>query len=74
MAVSAGQFNKGTSGMQRYVAALPMFMDVEVMNMDMRKVLGDESQGSSQLDPGKVAEGLSKFYKEILGSSILLVV
>ncbi|GMP61326.1 hypothetical protein CsSME_00023832 [Camellia sinensis var. sinensis] len=57
------QFNRGTSAMQHYVATRPMFIDVEVMNADIRLVLGDEG---SQPSPSNVARGLSSLYKEIL--------
>ncbi|KAF5946276.1 hypothetical protein HYC85_016504 [Camellia sinensis] len=49
--------------MQHYVATRPMFIDVEVMNADIRLVLGDEG---SQPSPSNVARGLSSLYKEIL--------
>ncbi|THG19497.1 hypothetical protein TEA_012835 [Camellia sinensis var. sinensis] len=58
------KFNRGTSAMQHYVATRPMFIDVEVMNADIRLVLGDEG---SQPSPSNVARGLSSLYKEILG-------
>ncbi|CAM6124454.1 unnamed protein product [Calypogeia fissa] len=51
------QFNRGVSAMQRYVASRPMFMDIEVMELDAKTVLGD---------PSNVAKGLSILYKEIL--------
>ncbi|KAH7577986.1 hypothetical protein JRO89_XS01G0323900 [Xanthoceras sorbifolium] len=56
------QFNRGTSAMQHYVATRPMFIDVEVMNADIRLVLGDQG---SQASPSNVARGLSSLYKEI---------
>ncbi|XP_010453306.1 PREDICTED: exocyst complex component SEC10 [Camelina sativa] len=56
------QFNRGTSAMQHYVATRPMFIDVEVMNSDIRLVLGDHG---SQPSPSNVARGLSALYKEI---------
>uniref|UniRef100_A0A1J3CAV2 Exocyst complex component SEC10 n=1 Tax=Noccaea caerulescens TaxID=107243 RepID=A0A1J3CAV2_NOCCA len=56
------QFNRGTSAMQHYVATRPMFIDVEVMNSDIRLVLGDHG---SQPSPSNVARGLSSLYKEI---------
>ncbi|KAF8118171.1 hypothetical protein N665_0006s0164 [Sinapis alba] len=56
------QFNRGTSAMQHYVATRPMFIDVEVMNSDIRLVLGDNG---SQPSPSNVARGLSSLYKEI---------
>ncbi|KAK3005129.1 hypothetical protein RJ639_017853 [Escallonia herrerae] len=55
------QFNRGTSAMQHYVGLRPMF-DVEVMNADIRLVLGDQG---SQPSPSNVARGLSSLYKEI---------
>lgn len=58
------QFNRGTSAMQHYVATRPMFIDVEVMNSDIRLVLGDHG---SQPSPSNVARGLSSLYKEITG-------
>ncbi|CAF1697203.1 unnamed protein product [Brassica napus] len=56
------QFNRGTSAMQHYVATRPMFIDVEVMNSDIRLVLGDDG---SQPSPSNVARGLSSLYKQI---------
>ncbi|XP_044493678.1 exocyst complex component SEC10b-like [Mangifera indica] len=56
------QFNRGTSAMQHYVATRPMFIDVEVMNADIRLVLGDQA---SQASPSDVSRGLSSLYKEI---------
>ncbi|KAJ4728212.1 exocyst complex component sec10 [Melia azedarach] len=56
------QFNRGTSAMQHYVATRPMFIDVEVMNADIRLVLGDQG---SQVSPNNVARGLASLYKEI---------
>ncbi|KAL2629540.1 hypothetical protein R1flu_014226 [Riccia fluitans] len=50
------QFNRGVSAMQRYVASRPMFMDVEVMELDS-KTVGE---------PGNTAKGLNALYKEIL--------
>ncbi|XP_028057999.1 exocyst complex component 5-like [Camellia sinensis] len=64
------QFNRGTSAMQHYVATRPMFIDVEVMNADIRLVLGDEG---SQPSPSNVARGLSSLYKEILGNFSYLI-
>ncbi|GER52244.1 exocyst complex component sec10 [Striga asiatica] len=55
------QFNRGTSAMQHYVGLRPMF-DLEVMNEDVKLVLGDPG---SQLSPSNVARGLSSLYKEI---------
>ncbi|KAF5731753.1 putative sec10 [Tripterygium wilfordii] len=57
------QFNRGTSAMQHYVATRPMFIDVEVMNVDTRLVLGDQG---SQASLSNVARGLSSLYKEII--------
>ncbi|KAJ0260850.1 Exocyst complex component SEC10a [Hirschfeldia incana] len=56
------QFNRGTSAMQHYVATRPMFIDVEVMNSDIRLVLGDDGSPPS---PSNVARGLSSLYKQI---------
>ncbi|WZY80417.1 hypothetical protein YC2023_026801 [Brassica napus] len=56
------QFNRGTSAMQHYVATRPMFIDVEVMNSDIRLVLGDDG---SQPSPSNVARGLASLYKQI---------
>ncbi|KAJ4908477.1 Exocyst complex component SEC10 [Raphanus sativus] len=56
------QFNRGTSAMQHYVATRPMFIDVEVMNSDIRLVLGDDGSLPS---PNNVARGLSSLYKQI---------
>lgn len=50
--------------MQHYVATRPMFIDVEVMNSDIRLVLGDNGSLPS---PSNVARGLSSLYKEITG-------
>lgn len=50
--------------MQHYVATRPMFIDVEVMNSDIRLVLGDSGSLPS---PSNVARGLSSLYKEITG-------
>lgn len=50
--------------MQHYVATRPMFIDVEVMNSDIRLVLGDHG---SQPSPSNVARGLSELYKGITG-------
>lgn len=50
--------------MQHYVATRPMFIDVEVMNADIRLVLGDQA---SQASPSDVSRGLSSLYKEITG-------
>ncbi|XP_068659031.1 exocyst complex component SEC10b-like isoform X1 [Aristolochia californica] len=56
------QFNRGTSAMQHYVITRPMFLDVEVMNADVRMVLGDQDL---QAGPKNLAHGLSQLYKEI---------
>ncbi|KAG9454738.1 hypothetical protein H6P81_007642 [Aristolochia fimbriata] len=56
------QFNRGTSAMQHYVTTRPMFLDVEVMNSDIRTVLGDQGL---QAGPNNLARGLSQLYKEI---------
>lgn len=50
--------------MQHYVASRPMFIDVEVMNADIRLVVGDQN---AQLNPTDVSHGLSQLYKEITG-------
>ena len=50
--------------MQHYVATRPMFIDVEVMNSDIRLVLGDDG---SQPSPSNVARGLASLYKQITG-------
>ncbi|KAG8364205.1 hypothetical protein BUALT_Bualt19G0104100 [Buddleja alternifolia] len=55
------QFNRGTSAMQHYVGLRPMF-DLEVVNEDVKLVLGDSG---SQPSPSNVARGLSSLYKEI---------
>jgi hypothetical protein len=58
------QFNRGMSAMHRYVASRPMFMDLEIMNMDARTVRGvDTVQGA----PPNLMKGLSTLYKEIIG-------
>ncbi|RZB46756.1 Exocyst complex component SEC10b [Glycine soja] len=56
------QFNRGKSAMQHYVAARPMFIDVEIMNADTKLVLGDQA---AQASPSNVVRGLSSLYKEI---------
>ncbi|KAH9602142.1 hypothetical protein KSS87_016597 [Heliosperma pusillum] len=56
------QFNRGSSAMQHYVATRPMFIDVEIMNADNRRVLGEQG---SQASPSNVARELSSLYKEI---------
>ncbi|KAK9715956.1 hypothetical protein RND81_06G201500 [Saponaria officinalis] len=56
------QFNRGSSAMQHYVATRPMFIDVEIMNADNRRVLGEQG---SQASPSNVARELSTLYKEI---------
>ncbi|KAL9247044.1 hypothetical protein vseg_020515 [Gypsophila vaccaria] len=56
------QFNRGSSAMQHYVATRPMFIDVEIMNADNRRVLGEQG---SQASPSNVARELSALYKEI---------
>lgn len=50
--------------MQHYVATRPVFIDVEVMNADIRLVLGDQA---AQASPSNVTRGLSSLYKEITG-------
>jgi hypothetical protein len=53
------------SAMHRYVASRPMFMDLEIMNMDARTVRGvDTVQGA----PPNLMKGLSTLYKEIIGA------
>lgn len=54
--------------MQHYVATRPMFIDVEVMNSDIRLVLGDHG---SQPSPSNVARGLSALFKEITGLKVI---
>ncbi|XP_068667881.1 exocyst complex component SEC10b-like [Aristolochia californica] len=56
------QFNRGTSAMQHYVTTRPMFLDVEVMNADIRMVLGDQGL---QAGPNNLARSLSQLYREI---------
>ncbi|XP_008807526.1 exocyst complex component 5 [Phoenix dactylifera] len=56
------QFNRGTSAMQHYVASRPMFIDVEVMNADIKLVLGDQGL---QAGSSNISRGLSTLYKEI---------
>ncbi|KAK1307319.1 Exocyst complex component 5 [Acorus calamus] len=56
------QFNRGTSAMQHYVATRPMFIDVEVMNADIKLVLGDHGLQSG---PTSIARGLTALYKEV---------
>lgn len=57
------QFNRGTSVMQHYVGLRPMF-DLEIMNADMKVVLGELG---SQPSPSNVGQGLSSLYSEITG-------
>ncbi|CAA7394210.1 unnamed protein product [Spirodela intermedia] len=56
------QFNKGTSAMQHYVASRPMFIDIEVMDSDVKLVLGDQGLQSGTTN---IARGLYTLYKEI---------
>lgn len=58
------QFNQGASASQRYVTSRPMFMNLEVMNKDLRTVLGPEG---GYLDVSDIMNGLSSVYKDILG-------
>lgn len=58
------QFNRGTSAMQHYVASRPMFIDIEVMDSDVKLVLGDQGL---QAGTTNIARGLSALYKEITG-------
>lgn len=63
------QFNRGTSVMQHYVGLRPMF-DLEIMNADVKVVLGElESQPS----PSNVGHGLSSLYSEITGLQLHLI-
>lgn len=50
--------------MNRYVASRPMFIDIEVMNMDARTVLGAEGE---ELEIHDIMKGLSSLYKSIKG-------
>lgn len=50
--------------MIRYVGSRPMFLDVEVMDADARKVLGEEG---SQLSATNLERRLSMVYNEIIG-------
>lgn len=50
--------------MNRYVASRPMFIDIEVMNMDARTVLGAEGE---ELGIHDIMNGLSSLYKSIKG-------
>ncbi|GAQ82297.1 exocyst complex component sec10 [Klebsormidium nitens] len=54
-----GQFNRGSSAMQRYVASRPMFMDVDVMAADVRTATGGG-------DGGAPARGLAVLYADIV--------
>lgn len=49
--------------MQHYVGLRPMF-DLEVMNADVKEVLGEPG---SQPNPSHVGQGLSSLYNEITG-------
>ncbi|XP_073013619.1 exocyst complex component 5-like isoform X1 [Typha latifolia] len=60
------QFNRGTSAMQHYVGSRPMFIDVEVMNTDIKLVL--DEQDSQTPGTSNIADGLSSLYKEITGT------
>lgn len=51
--------------MQHYVATRPMFIDVDIMSIDIQVVLGEEGP---QADHICIAEGLSVLYKEIAGT------
>jgi hypothetical protein len=53
-----GQFNRGSSAMQRYVSMRPMFMDVEIMSADMRTAAGGEG--------GAPARGLGVLYQDMV--------
>lgn len=59
----SSQFDKGVNAMIRYVGSRPMFLEVEVMNADVRKVLGEEG---SQLSATNLERRLSAVYKEII--------
>lgn len=52
--------------MQRYVASRPMFMDLEVMNKDVRTVLGGEGR---LVHVDEIMSGLTSVYKEIAGTT-----
>lgn len=58
----SSQFDKGANAMIRYVGSRPMFLDLEVMNADIRTVLGEQG---SQASATNLARGLSMLYKEI---------
>lgn len=55
--------------MNRYVASRPMFIDIEVMNMDARTVLGAEGEDLGIHD---IMKGLSSLYKSIKGKILSL--
>eukprot|EP00250_Pteridium_aquilinum_P017296 c23554_g1_i1 orf=376-2835(-) len=59
----SSQFDKGANAMIRYVGSRPMFLEVEVMNADARKVLGEEG---SQLSATNLERRLSAVYNEII--------
>ena len=52
--------------MQRYVASRPMFMDLEVMNKDVRTMLGAEGH---LVHVDEIMSGLTFVYKEIAGTT-----
>ncbi|MCO5594865.1 hypothetical protein L7F22_048900 [Adiantum nelumboides] len=59
----SSQFDKGVNAIIRYVGSRPMFLEVEVMNADVRKVLGEEG---TQLSSTNLERRLSAVYKEII--------
>ncbi|KAH7315213.1 hypothetical protein KP509_21G040200 [Ceratopteris richardii] len=59
----SSQFDKGVNAMVRYVGSRPMFIDVEVMAADLKKLLGEDG---SQLSASNLERRLSAVYKEIV--------
>lgn len=57
--------------MQRYVASRPMFMDLEVMNKDVRTALASEPGRTVTVDD--LLSGLTSVYKEIAGTCIRIL-
>lgn len=59
------QFQRGNQAINRYVATRPMFMDVEVIDSDMRLARGETTISSLQANANPT-RGLSLLYKEII--------
>eukprot|EP00271_Cylindrocystis_brebissonii_P012665 TRINITY_DN3160_c0_g1_i1.p1 TRINITY_DN3160_c0_g1~~TRINITY_DN3160_c0_g1_i1.p1 ORF type:complete len:828 (+),score=228.71 TRINITY_DN3160_c0_g1_i1:254-2737(+) len=59
------QFQRGTQAIHRYVATRPMFLDVEVIQSDLRLAMGETTISSLQTTANP-AKGLAILYKEIM--------